>query len=179
MAGRRVQYEHKLRALHAVGFTDSEIAVEVGRSRPAVGVIRRRLGLQSNRFHERYRNRASEFAKRRRSGYPPKCALQWKRSCELYARRNGWPEDLRPREVTVLNALLERGPMNRKQICEAVGLRWRGGNKSLKCSHPGGTILAILIRRGFVVSLGKVSGANVYSLALSVEPIPVAERMLV
>ncbi len=87
-----------------------------------------------------------------------------------YAEANGWPGDLRPREVQILNAL-SRGPLTRRGIAAAIGLPWIGTRKSLKASRPGGSYLAYLAARGFVVQLPRHSTkeSHLYSLALTAE----------
>lgn len=73
-----------------------------------------------------------------------------------FARANGWPEDLRPREVQILNVLAARGvPMTRPELAEAIGMRndrmGANGTLALLCgSGPGGTYTASLVRRGLL-----------------------------
>jgi hypothetical protein len=73
-----------------------------------------------------------------------------------YAVENGWPQDLRPREVQILNVLAERGvPMTRLELSGAIGMRTDriGCNNSpalLTGNGPGGTYTASLARRGFL-----------------------------
>jgi hypothetical protein len=77
-----------------------------------------------------------------------------------YAVENGWPEDLRPREVQVLNVLAARGvPLSLVEIVEAIGMRTdkrnsvHGGPSLLTGNGPGGTYTASLARRGLVLEL--------------------------
>ena len=70
-------------------------------------------------------------------------------------KTDGWPKNLSPREVDILNFLWESGPSTRRQICEGIGLRWRGSRKSMTCPGKGGSYLAKLIRRGLVVRINK------------------------
>lgn len=177
----RFAYEAELRSLHAQGYTDSEIGEAVGRSRVAIGTQRRKYGLPSNRPHQRFIDRCRNVTKKmvRDRGLKNFCGLR-QQAWKDFARRNGWPEDLWPREVTILNALLERGPMTRRQICDAIGLRWCGRNSSLKSHRPGhSTHLGYLASRGLVVRLGTARNVSCrYTLGFAVEPIPVSERML-
>ena len=102
-----------------------------------------------------------------------------KRSFAKYACENGWPEDLRPREVQILNVLAARGvPMNRLELSAAIGMRTdrMGGNGTLALltgNGPGGTYTASLLKRGllskvtrgFLVSgLGKGRSRDLYFL---------------
>ena len=99
------------------------------------------------------------------------------------ARASGWPEDLRPRAVQILNALWDRGPMTRTEIALAIGLRINYGGpheirKILKSNDAEGSYLAHLLARGLLVDLGRVGtvvgqgrgrSVHVYSLPLTIE----------
>lgn len=93
-----------------------------------------------------------------------------------YARECGWPEDLRPRAVQILNFLRDNGPSTREAIAAGIGMPWIGSRRSLKSSDPEGSYLANLMGRGLVISLGRLvrgrgkgKSVHVYSLALNVE----------
>jgi len=83
-----------------------------------------------------------------------------------FAIDNGWPEDLRPREVQILNVLADRGvPMSRLELAEAIGMRTdrmasRGTLVLLVGNGPGGTYTASLMRRGLLLKLKR--GARVH-----------------
>ena len=76
-----------------------------------------------------------------------------------YARECGWPEDLAPREVQILNVLAERGPMTARELAEAIGTRTdikntvTGYGQYLKGNGRGGTYTAALARRGLIENL--------------------------
>ena len=72
-----------------------------------------------------------------------------------YACDAGWPEDLRPRAVQILNLLYHEGPKTRKEIAAAIGMPWKGSRKSLHSNDREGSYLAHLIARGLVVCLGR------------------------
>lgn len=80
-----------------------------------------------------------------------------------FARENGWPEQLRPREVQILNALAARGvPMTRLEIAEAIGMRTdrMGANGTLALlvgNGDGGTHTATLLRLGLLGVLKRAS----------------------
>ncbi len=165
------------RARHAAGWSDSEIAAAFGADRHAVSGLRRRLGLPSNARSGRVRKKIADAMRQqcRREGVKNLAALRVKVFSQR-ARAAGWPEDLRPRAVQMLNLLWERGPQTRRQIAEAISMPWRGSRKSLVSNDPEGSYLAHLMRRGLVVSLGRVvKGAgrgrsvHLYSLPLSIE----------
>ncbi len=145
--------------MHAQQRTDREIAHEFTRrtghriSGEQIGNTRRRLGLPSNAFASRQRE---QIAKR----YRQLCDRIGVRSLGEVGARNrrefainmGWPADLRPRQVLMLTALYERGPMTRKELLAASGQRC-GSNNMLN----GGTTsyLGDLEQRGLVVRLSK------------------------
>lgn len=96
-----------------------------------------------------------------------------------FARESGWPEDLRPRAVQILNALYARGPMTRQQIAAAVGMPWRGSRPSLSSNDPEGSYLAHLANRGLVTVLkrgkkvvgqGRGKSVDLYAIPLNVTP---------
>jgi len=83
-----------------------------------------------------------------------------------YAVENGWPANLRPREVQILNVLATRGiPMTRLELAAAIGMRTdrMGGNGTLallaSCNGPGGTYTASLMRQGLLAAIKR--GAHV------------------
>lgn len=93
-----------------------------------------------------------------------------------YARRHGWPEDLRPRAVQILNALAVNGPMTKNQLAQAIGVRWQGlpSRKVLVSNDKEGSYLAHLMKRGLVIPLGRkyrkgYQWEMIYSLALTAE----------
>jgi hypothetical protein len=113
-----------------------------------------------------------------RDGVASLVEIRW-RNARAKLAPHGWPEDLRPREVQILDLLWQRGPQTRRQMCVALGLPWKGSRRSLK-AHGGGSYLGALMRRGLVICLGKCvrtaaavkrRGANVhlYTLALWIE----------
>lgn len=162
-----------LRALHAAGLPDRLIATKSGIDRRTVGDIRNRLGLPLIPDIEGKRNAVRNQLKTLGLTSPTQLRT---RDFRLYAQRYGWPEDFRPREVQICEALRRRGPMTRKELVAALGMRWRGVHNSLSGNGPGGSYLATLMRRGVVVCLGRVvrtgrKGGNLclYSLTLDAE----------
>ncbi len=167
-----------LRSCNAAGWSDAEIAETWGGTdRHAVSHLRRELGLPSNAHSRRVRRKIAAATARQceREGVATLGALR----TEIFRRRAraaGWPEDLRPRAVQILNALWQRGPMTRQELAEAIGMPWKGSRKSLVSNDPEGSYLAHLAKRGLVVNLGRIvkrpgSGHNVcmYSLPLGIE----------
>lgn len=174
----------ELRRLQAQGWTDREIAVELRRiagreiARKTVGNRRGALGLPHNGFSEHSRRTVATKTRKQldRAGVATLAELRVKAWGDA-ARRCGWPRNLRPRHVQILNVLYQRGPMTRRQIADAVGMTWKGSRKSLVSNDPEGTYLWHLVRRGLVVRLprmvkgiGKGRSTHLYTLALGVAP---------
>lgn len=149
----------QVRQLHGEGLNDFEIARRLGLSREIVHPIRySRLKLPPNQV--------SIKAAGRRAVQTQYATLGIKTAGELralsyrqYAAENGWPEDLRPREVQILNVLADRGvPMTKHELALAIGMPtdpFVGGKRRilLAGNGPGGTYTASLLRRGFLVRL--------------------------
>lgn len=155
----------RLRELHAEGWCDAEIAKDLGACRHNVGTVRKKLGLprhiggKGEKWHPRQRERHV------RETLPKQFATLGvrnpgeirARSYRRYAAENGWPEDIRPRAVQILNLLAATGvPLTRRQICDGIGMKWKGSRKSLVSNDKKGTYLQALADRGLVVRLGRV-----------------------
>lgn len=165
-----------LRRLHARGWSDAEIASEFVCERHTVSKHRRALGLPSNRGSARYRARVAAKTREQCKAAGVKSLAEVRAlAFRERARRAGWPEDLRPRAIQMLDALAVLGPLTRREIADAIGMAWHGSRSSLK-ARGNSTYLAELMSLGLVVSLGKVVGGNgkggnvqLYSLALTTE----------
>ena len=177
-----------IRERHALGWSDAEIVAEWNQThapavnRRTVSVHRAAMGLAHNAYSQRRRDRvrAKTCEQLAAAGVPTLGALRVKVFRDR-ARAAGWPEDLRPRHVQILNVLWDRGPMTRMEIAEAIGARTDYApkhriRKILVSNDPEGSYLAHLMRRGLVVSLGRrVKGKGrgksvyVYSLPLTIQ----------
>lgn len=168
----------RLRELHAKGWSDTQIAKDLGSDRHVVGAWRARLGLPSVLWseHQRRRTAANTREQIRKAGLRSMADLRIKAHRDL-AIRSGWPEDLLLRETQILNALWEHGPQTRYQLCEAIGMPWKGSRQSMHSNRPDGSYLAHLLKRGLVVTVGKRvvrtgrRGGNLtlYSLPLGIQ----------
>lgn len=172
-----------IRRLNAEGWSDAEIAAELGRDRHVVGRHRRRMGLADNAASERRRGRVREATAQQleAAGIASLGELRAVAYRDFAASR-GWPADLRPRAVMILHALAARGPMTRRQIALAIGMPWKGSRKSLTSNDPEGSYLANLAARGLVVRLlraapvtGQGKGRSCDLYTLSVEAIAILE----
>jgi hypothetical protein len=138
---------------------------------------RQALGLPSNATHPRRRARVAERTRRQvaEAGVASLAEVRVL-AFRKFAVLSGWPGDLTPRQVLILEALDARGPLTRPEIAEAIGMPWKGSRKSLVGNVPGGSYLAHLIRRGLVTNLGRIvrqSGQgrsiHLYTLAIIAE----------
>lgn len=171
-----------VRQRNAAGYSDAEIAAEIGCERHTVHDWRKRLGLAPAGNSARRRARVAEKTRAQldRAGLPTIGHLR-REAFRRWAVAQGWPADTPPRGVQILNAIWARGPMTRRELSDALGLPWKGSRKSLSATRlPGGSYLAVLMRAGLVVSLGRaVSGfgkgknRTLYSLAEGVQRGPV------
>lgn len=176
------EFHSILRLFHERGWSDAEIA-EFWQlqgwpfDRRSICDHRRALGLPSNALSERRRRRVAAKTREqcRQAGLRSLAEVRCQ-AFERFARARGWPADLPPRCVQMLDVMYERGPMTRRQLAAAIGMPWKGSKKTMVGSVPGGTYLAFLMRRGLVVKFRKVvkqpgSGRNVdlYQLPLHVK----------
>ena len=141
----------KVAELHGQGLGDMEIGRNLDMTRNQVHALRYdRLKLPANQEAIRRAHQQSVRTQYRRLGITSPGMLRvW--SFKKFARARGWPEDLRPRAVQMLETLLACGPMTRRQIAAAIGMPWKGSRKSLVSNDPEGTYLAYLAKVGLVV----------------------------
>lgn len=178
------EFDEILRVFHDYGWSDSEIADFWCLSghiidRRTICDHRKRLRLPSNAFSERRRRRVAEKTREqcRRAGVGSLAEVR-RQAFQRFARARGWPDDLAPRCVQMLDAMYEQGPMTRRQLAAAIGMPWKGSRKSLVGNGPGGSYLATLMRRGLVVAQkravkqpgkGKGKSVNLYLIPLHVK----------
>jgi hypothetical protein len=88
-------------------------------------------------------------------------ALSYRR----FAVENGWPEDLRPRAVQILNWLAAHRSGTAREIAEGIGMptstTFRSGKRRILLASndkPGGTYTAELRRRGLVLYIARSAG---------------------
>lgn len=175
-------------AKHPLGWSDQEIADAYNRrhrhlqvTRKWVWEIRRdKLGLPSNAYSKHRRQRVANKTRQqlRQAGLKSLAELRVQKF-QQFAERSGWPADLRPRAVQILNVLYERGPQTRRQLAEAIGVPWLGSRKTLHSNDPEGSYLAHLQKRGLVVRLGRIvrqggqgQNVNLYSIPAHIKRRP-------
>lgn len=148
-----------VRRLNAEGLPDRVVAERLGYTLDQAKHLRQRFGFQFN----------PDIEAKRRAVEKQHQALGIRHGGELralayrrFATESGWPNDLRPRAVQILNLLAAVGlPMSRRQICDALGMPWKGSRASLSSNDPEGSYLAHLAARGLVQVLhraGTVTG---------------------
>jgi len=187
-----------LSARHAEGWSDAEIGRELGVDRHHVGALRKRIGLPPNTWsqHLRDRVRAKTAEQLAKAGLPNIGYLRVE-AFKKFARDRGWPEDLKKRQVQILELLWKNGPMTREEICLALGLRKNARSRKfsdgsvgywypMHCNTIGHTAdssyTGDLLKRGLIISLGRIvrnkpagavsgQGRNtcLYSLPLDIE----------
>jgi hypothetical protein len=153
----------RVRRLHARGLNDVEIAAEMGLTRNQVHAIRYgRLKLPPNEASILRARRRGVKTQLKTLGLDSPTQLRT-RAFRMYAVESGWPEDLRPREVQILNVLAAKGvPMTRRELAAAIGMKsdpadyCRGQRNLLSGNGPGGTYTASLARRGLVTILARL-----------------------
>ena len=125
-------------ARYAQQFSDSEIAQEWNQLHPdatidrtCISYRRSRLGLSARHTQsERYRNRVREktMEQVKLAGVD---SLGELRAVTLKNRivEMGWPEDLQYREAQILSLIWDRGPLTKREICEALKMPFRGARE--------------------------------------------------
>jgi hypothetical protein len=161
-----------LKKLHPKGYTDSDIAQWLRSkynklvNRHRIGLLRKTLGLGSNKSSDRSRKRVARQTKRQLAAVGWASLSQARvESLNAWKRSLGWPEHLSMRSVQALEAFWQLGPgvpITRLQLCELMGVVPR--KRTCPASNAaGGTVMAELQRAGFIESVrrgvpGTVSG---------------------
>lgn len=141
--------------LVAAGLTDTAIAKQLGIARREVTRLRAdRLALKTDPAAILAAKRRGVRVQAARLGIPVGGALR-RIAFHKFAAENGWPSELRPRAVQILNVLAEHGPRTKNQLAEALGVPWRGraSRDVLMCRGPGGSYLAQLQAAGLVARI--------------------------
>lgn len=169
-----------IRSKHRLGWSDADIVAAWNRKHPdqqlkreSLRDHRASLGLGSNRFSKHVRRKVARKTQEqcRRAGVKNLGQIR-ALAYRQFAERNGWPADLRPRAVQIMNLLYERGPQTRQAIAAATGMLWKGSRKSLVSNDPEGSYLAHLLAVDLVIQLprlvkGKGRGKSVHLYAVA------------
>jgi hypothetical protein len=164
-----------VREKHALGWSDGDIANawQEAISRSCVSDVRRKLGLPINRWSDHCRAKVAKKTREQCAAAGVKSLAEVRRLAYMqFAARHGWPVDLRPRAVQILDLLYQYGPKTRRQLADSAGMSWLGSRWSLKSNDPEGSYLAHLVKRGLVVRTlkavkgrGKGGSCDLYSIA--------------
>ncbi len=167
------------------GWSGAEIAAEIGNGchQREVNARRLYLGLPASGNNERRRAKVAEKTREqmRRMGLPSMAYLRIE-SFRKFARDRGWPEEVGPRAVQILEVLFERGLMTRRQIVLAIGMNVERPQKNWLFDAKNQTsYLATLMRLGLVArsprlivpgtlpGKHKMQGKGIYFYGLSAE----------
>ena len=142
-----------IRRAHADGLTDTDIAKRVGIERRAVTLQRARMGLGINQ-EARHRAQLKSVANQKKTLGLNSMGELRTRSYRRFAVENGWPADMRPREVQILNVLSQTPGLTRRQLATVIGMNDRKRSKNLLCCKYGrGSYTANLIHQGYIVGV--------------------------
>jgi len=169
----------KIKQLHLKGWSSSEIEKAVDIGHRSIRERIHKMGMIPNGRNARYRKRVAKKTKEQCAAAGVKNLAELRsKEMKRVARNLGWPDYLSLRSVQILETLFQLGPMTRKQIAKAIGLKWVGVQHTFKNKRvPGHNYLAELQRAGLVVRLesaithkGKGNHQDLYMVALEVEP---------
>lgn len=155
-------YKHvyaDIRALHAEGLTDADIARRLGIDRRSISGIRQlRLKLPVNVEAVKAAGRRAVESQRRTLGIRHGGDLR-RYGYAKFARARGWPDHFPPRAVQILEVLAVAGrPLSRWEIAERIGWnvarslrdKVHGQRHLLSAPVAGGSYTAFLLREGLV-----------------------------
>ena len=163
---KRPGLTRRVRQLHSRGFSDIEIAEDIGVDPHGIGRLRAHLGLASNAHSLRQRDKTRRTTARqcRKAGVRSLGELRAK-ALKQYAIDRGWPADLKKRQVQILELIWQRGPMTREEIGRALGMRLRRRPNGrywypMMCNTANGrgatSYTGDLINRGLLITLGRI-----------------------
>ena len=114
----------RLKALHGRGWSYGEIGRDLKVDRHHVASLCRKLGLPDHGWTEHMRaNVRRKTAEQLRKAGLPSIGYLRVAAFRTYARDRGWPEDLKKRQVQILELLWANGPMTRDELGKALGLK--------------------------------------------------------
>lgn len=151
-------HDELIRQRLSEGWSDSEIAAELGVNRRAVGFRRLVLGIAASGNNERRRSKVREKTQQQcqRAGVKSLAEVRTQ-AFSRFATDLGWPSDLRPRCVQILELLYIREIETFEGIARAIGMNMSRRRQAwLYCNEKGGSYVAVLQRRGLVARSGRV-----------------------
>lgn len=155
--------DQAIRQMKQEGRSQKEIAVALGRTVSAAAKRIQFLGLAKPLF-DPIAHRA-KLTRLHQPGSNPGPETRWARA-RIRMGEHGWPPDLNPKEIAILNAL-QRGPQTRKAISLSIGERVDLDERKRLRTHGGISAMARLLARGIVARLRLQNGrqcTHVYTL---------------
>jgi hypothetical protein len=135
----RAVIHERIRAMAMARHTDPEIAAAVGLSRGGVNYIRLKVLGMKRTPDEVLEARRQNIRRQQERGVwrgvmggrrdkgakkgSERALENYRRFATAFATEHGWPTDLKPRSVQILQVLFAYGPMTRIEIAEAIGLK--------------------------------------------------------
>ena len=139
------------------GRSSSEIGQAIGTDPRWTRTLLSRHGLHTKPSRERTIEKVKQALRRQLADAGVDSLAQVRiRQWKEFSKSLGWPGNLRVREVQILEALADGGLMNRRQICEAIGVDWKGARGSLHSNDKNGSYTATLMEKGLLVRSPRV-----------------------
>lgn len=160
----------RIRQLNEAGKSDREIASALGVSTGAVNKRRRDMGLPSNAWNEAHRRANASHCRRLvEDGVSTNIGANINRMCKKFATEHGWPDNLKPSRIRILNVLAVVGvPIGTRDLADLCGLQTTGSLTPM---------LADLRRSDLVVSLrGQSDHSRAQAHALGLAALKILER---
>jgi DNA-binding CsgD family transcriptional regulator len=111
-----------LRTLTEAGYSETDIAEQLGTNWNTVRTYRRKLGLASQPRSAHYRAKVRALTRQqcKSEGVRSLVELRYMRAAAENARR-GWPTDISPNGIKILEALLRESPLPTVEIARRIG----------------------------------------------------------
>lgn len=158
-----VQDQARIRELAGQGWCNRCIGRDTNHDRHCICRWRRKLGLPA--IEARGMTDCPVCKERTRAATKEQCRKAGVRSlAEIkrlvvakFAVEHGWPADLPPRCVQILELLAVHGGMTRRDLWETMGFTWIRSRKAFNGNKDllGGNYLTHLMHKGLVASLGR------------------------
>lgn len=134
-----------------------QIASETGRNRQGIRRALKRMGIRADGAKRRAEaNREARRKQLETLGLEPgRTGSIRTLAFRKHARERGWPEDLGPREVQIIELLCDHGPQTLRQLVVRMGLR-RDRKYPLCGGTPGRSYPSELERRGLAYRVMRV-----------------------
>lgn len=153
-----IPFDDQIRARLAEGWSDAEIGKELGFCRRVISYRRKALGLPASGNNERRRAKVREKTRQQLAARGLTSPAQLRiEAFKKFAREKGWPEDLPPRAVQILELLHAQGVATFEHIAKSIGMNTTRKRAAwLYCNRPGGSYTAVLMRAGLVMRSPKI-----------------------